>query len=176
MPELKNSNQKPESWRSYISASIAGALTFAQLVCFFFLEIDPGYPVLRILGWILWLISLIFGILPIYVFRKKAGVAKGKSYVQTTVLVDESIYGIVRHPQYLAVILLNLALLLISQHWLSAVLGIPAMVLMYFEIQKADRHEIEKFGEAYQRYMSNVPQINFILGIIRQVRRGNEKL
>ena len=96
--------------------------------------------------------------------------------MQTTVLVDESIYGIVRHPQYLAVILLNLALLLISQHWLSAVLGIPAMVLMYFDIQKADRHEIEKFGEAYQRYMSNVPQINFILGIIRQVRRGNEKL
>jgi len=174
MPDSKNLNRKMEPWRSSASVSIAGALTFAQLICFFFFFNDAGYQALRIMGWIIWVISLIFGMLPIYVFRKKAGVTKGKSYVQTTVLVDESIYGIVRHPQYLAVILLNLALLLISQHWLSAVLGIPAMVLMYFEIQKADRHEIEKFGEAYQRYMSNVPQINFILGIIRQVRRGNE--
>ena len=174
--ESKNSNQKIESWRTYILSSIMGALTFAQLICFFFFYNDDGYQVFRILGWMLWGLSLVFGILPIYIFRKKAGVAKGKSFVHTTVLVDSGLYGIVRHPQYLAGILLNLTLILISQHWLSALLGIPAMVLMVMDIQKADQHEVEKFGEAYQRYMDRVPSINFLLGIIRQVQRRSENI
>lgn len=173
MDASNNSTPKQESWRSYVSSSIYGALTLAQLICFFFFYNDAGYQVFRILGWILWLISSIFGILPIYIFRRSAGVAKGKSFVHTTVLVDTGLYGIVRHPQYLAGILLNLALLLVSQHWLSAVLGIPAMVLNYIDIQKADLHEIEKFGDAYRRYMDRVPQINFILGIIRLMQRSS---
>lgn len=175
MPDSENSNQKRESWIAYVPLPIAGALIFAQLICFFFFYNDAGYPVFRILGWIIWVLSLIFGILPIYIFRKKAGVDKGKSHIETTVLVDSGLYGILRHPQYLAGILLNLALVLISQHWLSAVLGVPAMVLMYFEIKKTDRHEIEKFGDAYQHCMDRVPQMNFILGIIHQAQRGNEK-
>ncbi len=175
MPDTENSNRKMEPWRSSASVSIAGALTFAQLICFFFFFNDAGYQTLRILGWIIWVISLIFGMLPIYIFRKKAGVAKGQSYVETTVLVDSGLYSIVRHPQYLASILLNLALVLISQHWLIALLGAPAMVFMYMAIQKADQDEIEKFGEVYQRYMDRVPQINFLLGIIWQVQRRNEK-
>jgi protein-S-isoprenylcysteine O-methyltransferase Ste14 len=142
-----------------------------QLVAFFFVEVGAGSTALRILGWILWILSILFGILPIIIFRMKGGVPKGKSYIKTTVLVEDSIYGIVRHPQYLAGILLNLALISISQHWLIAVLGFPAMVLMYMDIQKADQSEIEKFGDAYLAYMDRVPQINFILGIIRQFQR-----
>jgi protein-S-isoprenylcysteine O-methyltransferase Ste14 len=171
MPDNKNSNQKKEYWRSYISSSISSAFTVAQLICFFFFYNDEGYHVFRILGWILWGFSSVFGILPIYIFRKSAGVAKGKSFVHTTVLVETGLYGIVRHPQYLAGILLNLALILISQHWLIAILGVPAMVLVYIDIQKADLQEIEKFGDAYWCYMDRVPQINFISGFIRQIRR-----
>ena len=52
---------------------------------------------------------------------------------------------------------------------------IPAMVLMYMDIQKADKNEIKKFGDAYRYYLDRFPQINFILGIIRkfQNRRKN---
>ena len=175
MNESKKTNQKMESWKSYVSSSIAGVLTFTQLICIFFFSNDEGYQVIRILGLILWLISIIFGILPIYIFRKKAGVSRGESYVKTTVLVDDGLYGIVRHPQYLAGILLNMGLMLLSQHWLIVLLGAPSMVLMYIDIQKADRHEIEKFGEVYRRYIDRVPQINFILGIIRQVQRRSRK-
>ena len=39
------------------------------------------------------------GLLPIITFRRKGGVAKGESYIKTTVLVDTGIYAIVRHPQ-----------------------------------------------------------------------------
>ena len=175
MPERKQPNQPKTSWRTYISSSVAGVLTLAQLISVFFVAVDAGNSVLRILGWILWLLSILFGVLPIIIFRVRGGVPQGKSYVKTTLLVDDGLYGIVRHPQYLAGILLNLALILISQHWLVILLGIPAMVLMYIDIQIADHNAIENFGYAYRDYMDRVPQINFILGIIRQLqnRRKN---
>jgi protein-S-isoprenylcysteine O-methyltransferase Ste14 len=171
MAESKNPNPRAESWQSYLTASIAGALTLVQFGCFFFFGNDKGFASLRILGWIVWLISVVFGILPILTFRSKGGIPQGNSYVKTTVLVDSGLYSIVRHPQYLAGILLNLALMLLSQHWLIILLGFPAMVLMYIDIQKADQHEIEKFGDDYLTYMDRVPQINFVLGIFRQLQR-----
>ena len=133
-----------------------------------------GSASLTNLGWLVMWLSAIFGWLPIFTFRKYGEVGK-RGYVHTTRLVDRGLYAIVRHPQYLAGILLNLALILISQHLLVILLGLPAMVLMYIDIQKADQNEIEKFGDAYRDYMDRVPQINFILGIIRQLqnRRKN---
>jgi protein-S-isoprenylcysteine O-methyltransferase Ste14 len=175
MSELNQPKQPKTSWKTYISPSIAGVLTLAQLISFFFLEVGAGNSTLRILGWIIWLISVIFGVLPIIIFRARGGVPKGQSYVKTTLIVDDGLYGIVRHPQYLAGILLNLALILIAQHWLIVLLGLPAMVLMYIDIQKTDKNEIEKFGNAYRDYMERVPQVNFILGIIRQIQNWSKK-
>jgi protein-S-isoprenylcysteine O-methyltransferase Ste14 len=175
MSELKQPDPQKTSWRSYIPATVAGVLTLAQLISFFFLEVDGGNSALRILGWIIWLISILFGVLPIIIFRARGGVPQGKSYVKTTLLVEDGLYGIVRHPQYLAGILLNFALILISQHWLVILLGLPAMVLMYIDIQKADKNEIEIFGDAYLDYMERVPQIYFILGIVRQFQYRRNK-
>ncbi|MBM4029289.1 MAG: hypothetical protein FJ280_28415, partial [Planctomycetes bacterium] len=70
----------------------------------------------------------IFGWLPIFTFKKMGGVSKGQSYIHTTALVDRGIYAIVRHPQYLAGILMGMALPFISQHWLVAV---PGGVVVY---------------------------------------------
>jgi protein-S-isoprenylcysteine O-methyltransferase Ste14 len=117
-------------------------------------------------------VSAVFGWLPIFAFRKKGGVLKGRSYIQTTVLVDSGIYAVVRHPQFLAGILLSLALILITQHWLIGTIGVVAVVLNYFIALKADQELIEKFGDGYKRYMDKVPRINFLVGIIRWVRHS----
>jgi protein-S-isoprenylcysteine O-methyltransferase Ste14 len=103
-----------------------------------------------------------------YTFRKKGGVAKGKSYIHTTKLVDTGIYSIVRHPQYLAGLLLTIALMLVTQHWLSVIAGIIAFIAFYLDTFNADPRLIEKFGEDYRKYMDRVPRLNFILGIIRK--------
>jgi hypothetical protein len=87
-------------------------------------------------------------------------VPKGKSYIQTTVLVDSGVYAVVRHPQYLAGILLSLALILITQHRFIAILGVVAMVLNYLIARKANQELIEKFGDDYKRYMQKVPRIS----------------
>ncbi len=168
---------KMEQWKRFVWPFIWAAwsiLIVLQIILSFFLHNQAGLPVLRHVGWITLTVSAVFGWLPIFAFRKKGGVPKGRSYIQTTVLVDSGIYAVVRHPQYLAGILLSLALILITQHWLIATIGVVAMVLNYLIALKADQELIEKFGDDYKRYMQKVPRMNFLLGLIQllQRRRG----
>jgi protein-S-isoprenylcysteine O-methyltransferase Ste14 len=151
-------------------SSIASVLTVAQIALAFFLH---GYAleVLEWVGWICIWISGIFGILPIITFRTKGGVSHGESYMKTTVLVDTGIYAIVRHPQGgTAWLLINLGIMLIAGHWISVVIGFISMGLVYVDTFKSDQYLIEKFGDAYKRYMGRVPRVNFVAGIIMLVR------
>ena len=146
-------------------------LIVLKIILSFFLYNQAGLPIFKHVGWITMAVSAVFGWLPIFAFRKKGEVPKRRSYIQTTVLVDSGIYAVVRHPQYLAGILLSLALILITQHWLIAMIGVVAMVLNYLIALKADQELIEKFGDDYRRYMQKVPRVNFLLGLIRLLRR-----
>ena len=112
-------------------------------------------------------ISAFFGWLPIYAFKRKGAVPEGKSYMRTTVLVDSGIYSIVRHPQFLAGVLISLALVLMSQYWVNAVLFLPVLVGTILDARRADVRLVEKFGEDYLRYMEEVPGLNLLVGIIR---------
>lgn len=132
---------------------------------------ETGIDIIRYFGWIIWALSVILGWWPIFVLKRKGGVAKGESYVNTTVLVDKGLYSIVRHPQYTAGLLFSLALVLVSQNWLITAMGIVVLALLYIDILMADKYEIEKFGDDYKLYMKKVPRINFILGVIRLLRR-----
>ena len=114
---------------------------------------------------------MLFGIAPIFILRSRGGVAKGQSYVKTTKLVDSSLYAIVRHPQYLAGMLFNLAMMLLAQHWVVILIGAVSMALFYIDTQAADQEGIQKFGEAYRDYMQRVPKANFILGILRVIQK-----
>jgi len=145
--------------------------TVGQIIFSFVLYNQDGVDWVRNLGWIVLAISGVFGWLPIYTFRQKGGVARGKSYMQTTALVDSGIYSIVRHPQYLAGLLMNLALALIAQHWLVAALGAVSAITYYPSAVYEEQASIEKFGEPYQLYMERVPRMNAVVGIIRQVSR-----
>jgi protein-S-isoprenylcysteine O-methyltransferase Ste14 len=64
-------------------------------------------------------------------------------------------------------LLMCTAMMLMAQHWSSVALGVPAMVLAYLDLLKADQRLVEKFGDAYGRYMERVPRVNFLLGIVR---------
>jgi protein-S-isoprenylcysteine O-methyltransferase Ste14 len=151
--------------------SIAIVLTVIQVVLAFFLH-GRDAEALQWAGWICVWASAIFGILPIITLRRKGGVAKGESYMKTTALVDTGIYAIVRHPQGgTAGLLINLGIMLIARHWTSIILGLVSMGLIYADTFKADQYCIEKFGDAYKRYMHEVPRVNFLVGIARRIRR-----
>ena len=161
--------------RKFSGISLVASILFVtQYFLAFFVYKLPGLPTLQWLGWGIWVISVVFGIAPIFILRSQGGVAKGQSYVKTTQLVDSSLYAIVRHPQYLAGMLFSIAMMLLAQHWVVILIGIVSTTLFYIDTQDADQEGIEKFGEAYREYMQRVPRTNFLLGILRIIQqRGN---
>jgi protein-S-isoprenylcysteine O-methyltransferase Ste14 len=158
----------------HLLAWIWSALLILQVILAFFVFTDPKIQALHIAGWAIWALGTVFAILPIFTLRRKGGVPEGKSYMETTALVDTGLYAIVRHPQGgTAGILLSLALALIGQHWLLAVLAVVGMALIYVDTFNADQACIEKFGQEYVRYMRRVPRVNFVTGIVRLLESGN---
>ena len=113
-----------------------------------------------VLGFLLLLSSLMC-------FSKRGKPAEGRGIMGTTVLVESGTYGIVRHPQFLAITLIVFASILVSQHWLFALMSVPLIVSLPKWIKDSEEHLIAKFGDDYKRYIQKVPRINFILGVIR---------
>jgi protein-S-isoprenylcysteine O-methyltransferase Ste14 len=109
-------------------------------------------------------------LLPVLEFRKKGEVRKGQSYIHTTKVVDTGIYSVVRHPQYVTFILFAISGMLLFQHWIVILLGIPIFPFTYIDLIKADKDAIEKFGDDYRAYMKKVPRANFLLGLLRLIR------
>jgi protein-S-isoprenylcysteine O-methyltransferase Ste14 len=149
---------------------IASLLLIVQYILAFFVFKLPGLKLLQWIGGFILLISSIFGIAPIFIFRQWGNVQPGKSFFYTTSLVNTSLYAIVRHPQYLAGILFNIAMMFLAQHWLVILIGIISALLIYLDVQIADQQGLEKFGQQYRLYMERVPQLNFFLGILRLIR------
>ncbi len=158
--------------KTWFLPSVMTVLMVSQIVLVFFLYNQAGLEALRYVGWAILAVSAVFGWMPIFILRRKGGVPKGKSYVRTTVLVTSGIYAVVRHPQSgLAGILLSLALILIAQNWVIAIIGVAAMVVVYLGTRQEDRYCVEKFGDDYKRYMQSVPAVDLFTGVIRLLRR-----
>jgi protein-S-isoprenylcysteine O-methyltransferase Ste14 len=158
--------------KTWFLPSVMTVLMVSQIVLVFFLYNQAGLEALRYVGWAILAVSAVFGWMPIFILRRKGGVPKGKSYVRTTVLVTGGIYAVVRHPQSgLAGMLLSLALILIAQNWVIAIIGVAAMVVVYLGTRQEDRYCVEKFGDDYKRYMQSVPAVDLFTGVIRLLRR-----
>lgn len=164
--------KKSHSWINVIPSTLATLLFISQIIVGIYLLSEvTQIEILAYMGVGLYVFSgIVFGMLPTFEFRKKGGVRKGKSYIHTTKLVNTGIYSILRHPQYVTFILWAIAGMLLFQHWIVILLGIPVIPLMYIDLIKADKDAIEKFGDDYKQYMKKVPRANFLLGIIRLLR------
>ena len=166
--------RKSYSWIDVIPMTFTSLLIISQIIGGIYLVSDVSQiELVAYIGVGLYVFSgLIFGMYPIIEFRKKGSVEKGKSYIQTTTLVDTGIYSIVRHPQFTTCILWAIAGMLLFQHWIVILLGIPIIPLTYIDLLQADKRLVEKFGNDYRQYMQKVPRSNFLLGIIRLLRVG----
>jgi len=122
------------------------------------------------LGWLVLTLSAVFGWLPIFELKRRGGVPEGESYVRTTRLVTSGVYGVVRHPQFLAGVLVTVSMALISQHPYSLAAGLVAAVAFASEAPAEDERNLVKFGEPYREYMREVPSLNLVAGLLRRVR------
>jgi protein-S-isoprenylcysteine O-methyltransferase Ste14 len=167
---------KSYSWIDVVPVTLTSALFISQIVVGVYLASEVAQiEILAYAGVGLYVFSgIVFGWLPVIEFRRKGGVKEGKSYIYTTKLVDSGIYSVVRHPQYVTFILFAISGMLLFQHWIVILLGVPIIPLTYIDLIKADKDAIEKFGDDYRAYVKKVPRMNFVLGIIRLLRRTKE--
>ncbi len=153
-------------------------MTILCIVCF---PVNPlvltgvletnSYPALYIVGWVVWAFGMVLIMAPIVMFPRQGGVAKGKSFVNTTRLVDTGIYAVVRHPQYTGgIYAIFITTLLWYPHWLFGLLGAMGTVAIYMGCREEDQRLIQKFGDDYIHYMQKVPRMNIFAGLIRLVR------
>jgi protein-S-isoprenylcysteine O-methyltransferase Ste14 len=155
-----------------MSAIFTPLLFLLIVLSFLFFNNHLGIDPLAYFGLFLWGISGVLGIVPMITFRRHGGVAEGDSYMRTTKLVDVGIYSIVRHPQATAGLVLVIALVCISQHPFSLVVGAVTFATMYADIVMDDDKLVDRFGRDYEEYMERVPRTNFVLGIARRVTRS----
>ena len=130
------------------------------------------YTTLFIAGWVVWAFGMVLVMAPIILFPRRGGVPRGKSFVNTTRLVDTGIYAVVRHPQYLGgVLAIFVTTVLWYPHWLLGLLGVVGAVVVYMSCKEEDERLIKQFGDDYVAYMKRVPRMNVVTGAIRQLRR-----
>lgn len=167
-----NENKKKLFFLDYIPITLTLIAITAQIVLTFVLW-DNYYDinVLVYIGYGFWALGAIFGVLPIFTFRRKGGVKKGDSYVKTSTLVNTGLYGIVRHPQFLAGIQVSIALSFMSQHWVVIILTILPMICTFIDTVNMEKRLLEKFGEEYERYKKQVPRLFPLVGLVKLIIR-----
>lgn len=151
--------------------TLAGVGQIVLCVVFYnFLELDW----LLSLGWAVFAVAMMLAWRARVALEAKGAAREGESWLHTKKVVATGIYGVVRHPMYLSFLLISLALVFISQHWLNGVLGVVLMGLLYNDMCREEESNLEKFGDDYLRYMRQVPRVNVVVGIVRLVRRRKE--
>jgi protein-S-isoprenylcysteine O-methyltransferase Ste14 len=147
----------------------AACLTVAEMIL---AQVVDGrfLPTLRYLAPLCGIVSLGLMFWPMFTLQRQGQAPPGENYMQATRLVEGGLFAVVRHPQYLGYMGLNLTFILIAQHWLVLLLGLAAIALFYRYARQEEKHLLAKFGRAYEAYMRRVPRFNLLLGIARLVR------
>jgi len=144
---------------------------FGTLLPFQYWKVDSVIA-LKIIGFVLLGVGIVMALTTFFTMKSLGKPKKG--WEDTTQLIETGVFSLVRHPMYLASGLLVFGSVLISQHWLTLLLGVPLLVGFPIIVLRADKDLIEKFGDDYKRYMQKVPSVNFLSGIIRARRRNLE--
>jgi protein-S-isoprenylcysteine O-methyltransferase Ste14 len=156
-----------------ILMSIEGIFFLSQVVLCVVFYNSLGLRWLLYPGWAILAVAMVLGWQARVAFQAQGGSHKGESWLHTRTVVATRIYAVVRHPMYLSFLLMSLSLVLLSQHWLNAVLGVIVMGLLYNDMCREEKSNLERFGDDYQRYMERVPRMNLVGGTIRLIQSRN---
>ena len=172
---MKKLTKKDIFWTTFLSILCIVCFPVNPLVLSGVLETGHNQAA-YIVGWIVWTFGMVLVMAPIIIFPRRGGVEKGKSFVNTTRLVDTKIYSVVRHPQYPGgIFAIFITTLLWYPHWLFSVLGVTGTVIIYIDCRMEDQHLVQQFGDDYIHYMQKVPRLNLLAGVIRLLRRKKKK-
>jgi protein-S-isoprenylcysteine O-methyltransferase Ste14 len=124
-------------------------------------------PHLRGTGVFVLLLAGVFIFGPFYLLTRHGRIKDGQTYMQARIVVDQGLYAITRHPQYLGYIFLACGFALLSQHWVAVLLAAVGSTCFYLQAVREEKYCRAQLGEPYEQYRRRVPRFNFILGIVR---------
>lgn len=82
------------------------------------------------------------------------------SIVEQHKIVDTGIYGIIRHPAYLGLLMSMLGIGLVSGNWISlAAFAVLPFVGILYRIHVEERALLSHFGPAYQAYAGRTKRL-----------------
>jgi len=150
---------------------LADWLASAGLVALFVLGsfVERGTQAeVRLAGVVLLLSSLPFLFAPFATLKRHGRVPDGASYCDTTTVVDQGVYGVVRHPQYLGYGLLAAGFGCRLQNPLTTALALAVLVLLYMQALREEGDLAERL-EGYGDYARRVPRFNAPAGLFRYI-------
>jgi protein-S-isoprenylcysteine O-methyltransferase Ste14 len=109
------------------------------------------FAVNQIISWILLLGSLIFAIWGFVLLYRMGKPAEGH-LERTTRLITTGLYGYIRHPLYLSLILGGFGAMAKDPGYLQILLAIINFIALIFTARVEEQEMIMKFGEEYREY------------------------
>lgn len=156
------------TWQEWVATSVGSVLAVGVIVLLILLTNPRAVAAVQFAGLALFAIAGVMFVLHGYMLivpRRR----KGWGY--TGVLVDTGLYGVVRHPLYLGVIVVFVGAVLLGQSWPVCAVAVVGIAVMYWNMVLEERWNRRRFGEDYVSYMQRVPRVNIFAGIVRAVRR-----
>jgi protein-S-isoprenylcysteine O-methyltransferase Ste14 len=140
------------------------------VTCFLFFN-SRGLAGVMWIDWSALAIAVIVGWQGYAALSDRGGQRKDANWMQTRAVVDTGLYAVVRHPIYLSFLLMSVAPAFLTQHLANIGISGVLALLVYRDMSREDRDNIQKFGEAYRAYMEKVPRANIVVGIVRLLKR-----
>jgi protein-S-isoprenylcysteine O-methyltransferase Ste14 len=106
----------------------------------------------QIISWILLIGSLVFAIWGVVLLYKMGKPAEGH-LERTTTIVTTGLYGYIRHPLYLSLILLGFGAMLKKPGYIQIILSIINLIALILTARVEEGEMIKKFGNEYRDYM-----------------------
>ncbi len=116
---------------------------------------------LEIIGWILYIPSAILVTGSMIALHHK-GKPVSADFTDSTIFIDSGIYNLVRQPMTLGVAVWSIALVLVFQSLLAAIVGLLSLFCFWMSARKESIYNIRKFGDDYKEYMKKVPMWNIL--------------
>ncbi|MFO8010800.1 MAG: isoprenylcysteine carboxylmethyltransferase family protein [Dehalococcoidia bacterium] len=155
------------------ASMVAKLLLAAQIVIAFAFHAGDRETPLVYTGYVLLAVAVILGGIAFVSLYRRGGARRRVTPLATTIVVDQGIYGIVRHPMFLIAMIMAVALMLIGQHLVVIAMGFVEIIILCFAIIWEERNSRKKFGEAYDRYARSVPALNLAVGLTRYMRKSH---
>lgn len=156
-----------------IFAALGFGIAFALLILMWLGYLPPRqtsfFVALDLIGRFVAILIPVLFIASVVALKRKGKPEHG--WEHTTTLVDTGIYGIIRHPVYLAGAVWSVVLIMWTQSLLPLVFGIAAAVFWWMASKEEDRFNLEKFGDEYRYYMARVPMWNIFKGLFNLRKR-----